>query len=167
MEGEASDFEYWGPNEPMSYSPVTAANMAIDSASKVISRHGGADKVGPSIFLPMHYPYNPHGTKFNVATYAYDMSGVKDVTIHYRTTDKPDAEQTYGGTWDYQVEMQKQPFPAPNPKPAVWVEPKARADEYRGEVTLPHGGTNVQYYVEAVDAQGNSTRSPIRNVYVA
>ncbi len=170
LEGQASDFEYWGPNEPMSYSPVTASNMAIDSADKVLARHPGQDTVGPSLLLPMHTPYNPHGTRFGIVTYAYDVSGVKDVTVHYRTVDEP-TDQTYGGTWNLEAPMQRQPFPEPSPKPSVWVDPKARADEYRTQLDVPmpagQSGTCVQYYVEATDGQGNRTRSPIRNVYVA
>ncbi|MHB2020491.1 MAG: hypothetical protein ACYCW6_26445 [Candidatus Xenobia bacterium] len=164
LEGEASDFEYWGPDEPMSYSPVVASNMAIDSAHKVMARHPGQDTVGPSIFLPMHTPYNPQGN-FEVVTMAYDTSGVENVTVHYRMVDKL-SDSTYGsGGWDHTTDMAKQVFPEPNPKPPVWVEPKARADEYRTTLKV-QPGKYVQYYVEATDNVGNVTRSPIRNVWV-
>ncbi len=172
LEGEASDFEYWGPNEPMSYSPVTASNMAIDHANQVFARHPGQDTVGPSVFLPLHTPYNPKGgpASFQVVTYAYDMSGIKDIQVRYREVEDL-SNATYAGTWDHETAMQPQKFPEPEPKPSVWVEPKARADEYRAnlDVEVPQGrpGTYVQYFVEATDNHGNVTRSPVRNVYVA
>jgi hypothetical protein len=163
LQGQASDFEYWGPHEPMSYSPVSASNQAIDRAETVLARHPGTDTVGPSVFLPMHTPYNPPGA-FQILTYAYDVSGIQDIAVRYRVVDQID-DRTYGGTWDAQVAMERKPFPEPDPKPSVWVDPKARADEYRAQVNAP-AGQYVQYFVEATDTVGNTTRSPIRNVYV-
>lgn len=180
--GQTSCYEYWNPDNVLSYSSVKGANIAMENARQVISRHPkDSDRVGPSIFLPMHYPYNPKSipSSFNVVTYAYDVNRVKSVKLKYRTDDdgvlnRPE-DFMYEGKgvkkWEKEVFMNRMPFPDLEDKPDVWVDPKARADEYRTEikVDIPGGkdGALVQYYVEAEDSLGNVTRSPIRNVYVS
>jgi hypothetical protein len=180
--GQTSCYEYWNPDNVLSYSSVKGANMAAASAREVIARHDvKEDRVGPSVFLPMHYPYNPKGmpSSFNVVTYAYDVNRVKSVKLRYRTddsgkVDRPE-DMMYAGKgvrpWDREVFMTKAPFPDLPNKPDVWIDPLARADVYRGKVELdiPGGKTGelVQYYVEAEDSLGNITRSPIQHVYVS
>ncbi|MDQ7824150.1 MAG: hypothetical protein RDV48_15215 [Candidatus Eremiobacteraeota bacterium] len=180
--GQTSCYEYWNPDNVLSYSSVTGANRAVEDARKVIDRHGkDKDAVGPSIFLPMHYPYNPKGmpSSFNVVSYVYDVNNVKSVEVKYRTDDdgKLDRSQDFmfEGTgvkpWKSGHAMTKMPFPDLPNKPDVWVDPKVRADEYRTKVELevPQGkeGELVQYYVEAEDMKGNISRSPIQHVYVS
>ena len=151
LEGQASDFEYWGPEQAMS-----AAGGGIQYGRRACRPgHGaarGQDNVGPSIFLPMHTPYNPHGA-FEVATMAYDTSGVKNVSVKYRTVDTL-RDFTYGSAgWTGAVEMRKEPFSEPNPRPPVWVDPKARADEYRSTIDV-QPGRYVQYFVEEQMTRG-------------
>lgn len=179
--GQTSCYEYWNADNVLSYSSVRGANEAVDNARKVLERHGKEeDKVGPSIFLPMHYPYNPNGmpSSFNVVTYVYDHSDVKSVKIKYRTDEdgvlnRPEDFRYEGDgvkKWDGEVQLNKMPFPELANKPGVWVDPKARADVYRGqiEIEMPENkqGEMVQYFVEAEDKLGNISRSPIQNVYV-
>ncbi|MHC9542445.1 MAG: hypothetical protein AB9903_23280 [Vulcanimicrobiota bacterium] len=179
--GQTSCYEYWEPGNILSYSSVKGANMAVDHARNVISKHGKEeDKVGPSVFLPMHHPYNPKGFpgSFNVVTYAYDVNGVKSVKVKYRVDedgklDRPEDFKFEGRDvkkWDGEVSMNKLPFPDLPNKPPVWVDPTARADVYRTkvELNLPESspGGMVQYYVEAEDNLGNITRSPLQNVFV-
>jgi hypothetical protein len=180
--GQTSCYEYWNPDNILSYSSVKGANLAVDNARNVLGRHGKEeDKVGPSVFLPMHYPYNPRGmpAQFNVVTYAYDVNGVKSVKVKYRGDDSGSVDRPqdamYEGEgvkkWDGEIQLNKIPFPDLPTKPDVWVDPKVRADVYRGkvELSLPEGtpGELVQYYVEAEDNLGNMTRSPIQHVYVS
>lgn len=179
--GQTSCYEYWNPDNVLSYSSVRGANMAVDAARKVLSRHPKEeDHVGPSVFLPMHYPYNPKGypSSFNVVTYAYDINDVKSVKVKFRTDEdgilnRPE-DFMYDGKdvkpWDHETYLNKMPFPDLPSHPDVWVDPRARADVYRGkiDIEIPEGkpGEMIQYFVEAVDGLGNLTRSPIQNVYV-
>jgi hypothetical protein len=161
--GQSSDYEYWGVTDALSYSAITASNMATAAAGRVLARHAKSDdKVGPSVFLPMRDPHDPTGG-FNVATYAYDVSGVASVKLKYRTG--ADAGETYAGNAWSEVDMAASPYPEPAQKPPVWVEPQARADVYRGHIAASAGST-VHYFVEATDTLGNVTRSPIQHAAV-
>lgn len=161
LEGQTSCYEYWNADNVLSYSSVRAANDAVDSAAKVLARHAKSeDHVGPSIFLPMHTPYDPAAGGFKVVTYAYDVNDVASVKIKYR----PAAGPTYEGEWTGAADMDRRAIPDPSTKPEVWVDPKARADAYTAHVDAPKG--LVQYYVEATDSLGNVSRSPIQTVRV-
>ncbi|MCE1246610.1 MAG: hypothetical protein LWY06_08200 [Firmicutes bacterium] len=179
--GQTSCYEYWNPDNILSYSSVKGANMAVDSARKVIEKHGkDKDKIGPSIFLPMHTPYNPKGfpSSFNVVTYAYDMNDIKSIKVRYRTDgdgvlNKPE-DFMYDGKnvspWKGEINMVNCGFPNLETKPPVWVDPKVRADRYEAkiepEMSPDKPGEVIQYFVEAEDKLGNVSRSPIQNVYV-
>lgn len=183
--GQTSCYEYWNPDNVLSYSSVQGANQALDNAQKVMARHPReADKVGPSVFLPMHYPYDPRipaglPASFHVVTYAHDVNGVSSVRLNYRVDDdgKLDRPQDFMfegegvKQWEGRSEMIKRPFPELADKPPVWVEPKVRADEYRAELEIPipegRDGAMVQYFVETEDTLGNISRSPIQHVFVS
>ena len=179
--GQTSCYEYWNPDNVLSYSSVRGANMAMEEAEKVVERHEGKEQVGPSIFLPAHYPYNPSGypPNFNVRTYVHDISGLKSVKVKYRIDDsgKVDTpeDMRFEGEgvkkWEGSIDMTKHEFPELENKPDVWVEPKKRAEEYRANVELnvpeDKPGAMVQYYVEAEDLKGNISKSPIQHVYVS
>ncbi len=180
--GQTSCYEYWNADNVLSYSSVKGANLALESAGKVIARHDASqDKVGPTVFLPRHTPYNPGGQpgEFEVVTYAYDVHQVKDVKIKFRLDadgklDRPQDFMLAGGEvapWSGEVKMDGKPYPDLADRPPVWLDPKARADVYRGTVTipLPEGkpGAMVQYVVEATDTLGNVSVSPLRNVWVS
>ncbi|MCD4784649.1 MAG: hypothetical protein K8T10_12580 [Candidatus Eremiobacteraeota bacterium] len=180
--GQTSCYEYWNPDNILSYSSVKGANMAVENARKVIERNDGKekDKVGPSIFLPMHSPYNPKGfpSSFNVVTYAYDLNDIKSINVKYRKDadgilNRPEDFMYEGegvSTWDGKTSMINCGFPDLENKPDVWVDPTIRADRYEAKIEPDieenKEGEIIQYYVEAEDSKGNISRSPIRNVYV-
>jgi len=180
--GQTSCYEYWNPDNVLSYSSVKGANMAVDNARKVIDRNDGKekDRVGPSIFLPMHTPYNPKGfpSSFNVVTYAYDLNDVKSIKVKYRkdadgVLNRPEDFMYEGkevSSWEGSVNMINCGFPDLENKPDVWVDPTVRADRYEADIEPKieenKEGEIIQYYVEAEDSKGNISRSPIRNVYV-
>ncbi|MEW6280514.1 MAG: hypothetical protein AB1758_17960, partial [Candidatus Eremiobacterota bacterium] len=179
--GQTSCYEYWNADNVLSYSSVRGANMAVEAARRVMARHAsGQDKIGPTIFLPRHTPYNPGGTpgKFEVTTYVYDVADTRSVKVRYRLDADGELNRNedfrFEGPgvepWSGEVEMERSPFPDLEQKPGVWVDPLVRADVFRANlrIPLPEGspGSLVQYYVEAVDTLGNVSRSPIRNVYV-
>ncbi len=179
--GQTSCYEYWNADNVLSYSSVRGANMAVEAAREVTAgMNSGQDRVGPSVFLPRHTPYNPGGRpgRFQVQTYAYDVSGLASVKVRFRLDEDGELNRNEdfrfegpGVTpWAGEVEMVGTPFPDLENKPGVWVDPLARADVFRGQVqiSLPEGapGALVQYCVEATDRAGNVTRSPLRNVWV-
>lgn len=180
--GQTSCYEYWDPDNILSYSSVKGANMAVDNADKVIERHGkDKDKVGPSIFLPMQYPYNPKGfpANFNVVTYAHDVNDIKRIEVKYRSDsdgvlNRPEDFMYEGkgvSPWKGSVQMNNMGFPELAKKPDAWIDPKVRANRYEANIEpgIPEEskGELIQYYVEAEDTKGNISKSPIRNVYVA
>jgi len=180
--GQTSCYEYWSPENVLSYSSVKGANMAVDDARKVIERHGkDKDNVGPSVFLPMHTPYNPKGipSSFNVVTYAYDLNDIKSIEVKYRkdadgVLNRPQDFMYEGddvSKWEGSTQMVNMGFPDLENKPDVWIDPKVLADRYEAtiESDIPEekDGELIQYYVEAKDTGGNMTRSPIQNVYVS
>lgn len=173
---EASDYWYWDGSEGGIWDshPTRACNQAVQYAQQVISS-GGTDLTPPTIYIPQREPYNPGGTEWGIAqasdfkvwTYAYDVSGLASVTLRYRT-DKDGAissdNETYAGgsgvnDWVNVAMSGTAITPQTNPLPAL------KANEYSAMIT---GQNNVMidYYVEAVDGQGNIGRSPIRHVWV-
>lgn len=180
--GQTSCYEYWDPDNVLSYSSVKGANMAVESARKVIEKQGkDKDKAGPTVFLPMHYPYNPKGfpASFNVVTYAHDVNDINRIEVKYRkdadgVLNRPEDFMYEGkgvSPWEGSVQMINMGFPDLENKPDVWIDPIVRADRYETkiepEIPEKSQGEIIQYYVEAEDKLGNVTRSPIRNVYVA
>lgn len=175
LNGQASDYWYWTGTEVWDSNPARAANQAIEKAESVAN--SGADQTGPSIFLPQRTPYNPGSIEwfgqgpmpsdFEVWTYVYDISGLESVNLKYRISESDqvtDDNMTYAGgtsTGDWEsVEMSGKlitsitdPFPL------------RQAKEYRAEIA---GLENVMvdYYVEATDTEGNTSRSVIQHVWV-
>ena len=138
----------------------------------------------PTVFLPQRHPWNPGGTNFGVQygykltvdtnsdfwvwTYAYDVSGITNVTLFLRAdgTNPPAADQfkTYAGgpltgTWAGSN------MTCRAVTPILGVTPQYIADYYYAKVS---GITNafVDYYVSASDSLGNVCKSPIQHVYV-
>lgn len=178
LNGQASDYWYWDGSLDGIWDahPTRAANQAIAAAQQVVD--AGTDATPPTLFVPQREPYNPGGTEwglaqpndFSVWTYAYDVSGLADVTLYYRL----DADgmndpatihnETYDGGADVgdwvAVPMAAQAIP-----PQTNLDPTVKAPEYSAEIT---GLTEVlvDYYVAAQDTEGNRQRSPIQHVWV-
>lgn len=174
LNGQASDYWYWDGTEMWDSHPARAANQAVEKALPIAE--SGTDQTGPAIFLPQRTPYNPGGIEwgntiepsdFDIWTYVYDMSGLDFVRVRYRVSDSPEitnANLTYSGgagvgEWE-SIEMVGTFIPSiTNPVPTH------KAEEFRATIA----GLNnvmVDYYVEAADTHGNTSKSIIQHVWV-
>ena len=176
---EASDYWYWdGSGEPWDSNVTRGCNQAVAYADAVIA--GQPDGTPPTIFLPQREPYNPGGyewsttpeaSDFEVWTYAYDVSGLTDVTLKWRT----DADglnplnsienETYAGGTEV-GEWNAVPMLATDtaPPPGI-LTPTYRAWRY-GAMITGQSEVLIDYYIEAVDSEGNVAKSDIQHVYV-
>ena len=186
LNAEASDYWYWDSDgtNPWNANVTHGCNQANTEANKVIGRHPGVDHVAPSIFSPQREPYNPGGFEFNepnpspsdfeVLTYVYDVSDLASVTLFWRT-DKDGinplqsiqndiyADGNEVNTWHTQA-MSGDWIPSvkgPGPVP----DPAHRAMTYTSMIT-GQSEVLIDYFVEAIDTQGNVRRSEIKHVYV-
>ncbi|MBN2561739.1 MAG: hypothetical protein JXQ75_12495 [Phycisphaerae bacterium] len=176
---EASDYWYWdGSDEPWNSNVTRGCNQAVAFADLVIA--GQADDTPPTIFVPQREPYNPGGyewgaspepSDFEVWTYVYDVSGLTDVTLKWRADNDGTnplssiQNETYaGGTevgpWNSEP-MASSDVPPP---PGILV-PTYRALRYSAMIT-DQTDVLIDYYVEAVDGEGNTQKSTIQHVYV-
>jgi hypothetical protein len=177
---EASDYWYWdGSSEPWDSNVTRGCNQAVTFADPVIA--GQPDGVPPTIFLPQREPYNPGGmewgtspepSNFEVWTLVYDVSGLTNVTLKWRTDvdgENPIASiqnETFAGgaevsAWN-SLAMTGAAMP---PVQNGVIAATYKASRYAATIT---GQNNVliDYYVEAIDGQGNVQTSPIQHVYV-
>ncbi len=169
--GESSDYWYWDGTYPWDSLPSHAADRAISFASSVIS----ADTEGPTVFLPQRRPYNPGGFEFGnpvdaidtIWTFAFDINGISAVHLYYRIdkdgTNNPATSdnETYAGGPDVgpwsTIQMTRETVPHQG------IYPQYIADYYYATISFPD--SLVDYYVQAVDSQGNITKTPIQHVY--
>ncbi len=176
MAGETSDYQT--PNsintDILTSNPVRAANKAISLAQKVITQ--GKDETAPSIFTPQRFPYNPgiaetgssQSSDFNIWTFAFDINGLKNVTLYYRTetdtsnTINKTANLTYSSFSDSwkTADMSAQALKYhSNPVPDYL------AHLFLANVTgIRHAF--IDYYVEATDSLGNIGRTSVQRVWV-
>ncbi len=178
LNGEASDYWYWDGSQGGIWDahPTRAANQAVQYAKQVVT--SGSDNTGPTIFLPQRLVYNPGATQWGIMqpktlsvwTYVFDVSGLKNVTLNYRTmvdstqTNITTENETYAGgsnvtAWN-NVVMNGSVMPShTTPLPTV------KAEEYTAIVDSLHN-ILADYFVEAEDSSGNISRSPIRHVWI-
>ncbi len=176
---EASDYWYWDGTEVWDSNVTRGCNQAVTFADAVIGT--GADTVAPTIFVPQREPYNPGGyewggtpepSDFEVWTFADDVSGVSAITLHWRVDAdgfNPIASiqnETFAGgaevgAWN-SVSMTAQSDPAP---PAGVLGATYRATRYSAMIN-GQSDVLIDYYVEAVDGQGNVKKTDIQHVYV-
>ncbi len=177
--GQASDYWYWDGTEIWDSNVTRAANQAVTFANAVIA--GQPDATSPTVFIPQRDPYNPGGyewgttpepSDFTVWTFAYDVSGLSSVTLKWRVDldgVNPLASiqnETYAGgvevgAWN-SVVMSGSSLPNP---PSGVLNATYRAQRYTAMITAQQD-VLIDYYVEAVDAAGNSTNTDIQHVYV-
>lgn len=177
--GQASDYWYWDGTEIWDSNVTRACNQAVAFADAVLA--GQPDDTPPTVFLPQREPYNPGGyewdsvpepSDFEVWTLAYDVSGLTSVTLRWRVDSDGEnplssiQNETYAGgaevgAWN-DTAMSGSALPPPQ---GGVLAPTYCAWRYSAMIT---GQQNVliDYYVEAVDGQGNTARSPIQHVYV-
>jgi len=180
MAAEASDHWYWDGTEIWDSNVTRGSNQAVIHADVVLAGVS-AEAVAPTVFLPQREPYNPGGfewgqtpepSDFEVWTFVYDVSGVSDVTLYWRVDvdgENPLASvqnETFAGgsevgAWTATaMTAQSQP-----PRPAGILAPSYIATRYSAMITGQQD-VLIDYYVEAMDGQGNVKRSPIQHVYV-
>lgn len=178
LNGEASDYWYWDNSLGGIWDshPTRASNLAIQAVQNLVN--SGNDLIGPTIFHPQRKPYNPGGKEwgisqlsdFKVWTYVFDVSGIQIVNLKYRLDNdginswENNHNETYIGGSDVgdwiSLNMNGINIPSQtNPQPLF------KALEYSTTIS---GIENklVDYYVEAVDNNGNISRSPIFHVWV-
>jgi len=186
LAGLDSGFVYYGCHGDECQRPVTAQDNAQREIGGVLSANGNQDTTPPTVFIPQRHPWNPGGqnygvqysyrstttadTDFWIWTYAYDVSGVANVSLKYRSNggNQPptqDQFKTYAGgantgSWNT-VSMTKRVA-----APVIGANPQFIADYYYAKVT-GLSDTFVDYYVAATDTRGNLFNSPIQHVYVA
>ena len=178
-----SGFVYYGCTADECLRAIVAQSNAVRNVNSLLSNLAN-DTTPPTVFIPQRHPWNPGGTNFGVQygyktvvaansdfwlwTYAYDVSGITNVSLFLRVngTNPPTSDQfkTYvggplAGAWQ----------PA-SMTPRITghssgYTPQYLADYYYSKVT---GISNafVDYYVSATDARGNTFNSSIQHVYV-
>ena len=178
-----SGFVYYGCHDDECLRAIVAQSNAVRNVDSYLSNLAG-DATPPTVFIPQRHPWNPGGTNFGVQygyktviatntdfwvwTYAYDVSGITNVTLFIRnnganppTSDvfKIYAGGSPAGAWQAGGMTQRVTADASG------FTPQYIADYYYSKVT---GITNafVDYYVSATDAHGNIYKSPIQHVYV-
>ena len=179
-----SGFVYYGCHDDECQRAVAAQSNAVRNVNTILTTSSTTDTTPPTIFPPQRHPWNPGGTNFGVQygyqvkvaansdfwiwTYAYDVSGVTNVSVLFRVngTNPPTSDQfkTYAGgplagAW------QTSNMTPRIVTPALGVTPQYIADYYYAKVS---GVSNafVDYYVTATDARGNIFKSPIQHVFV-
>jgi hypothetical protein len=184
---------YYGTPGDVEVRGTIACNQAVQRADTVLAGQFN-DTVGPTIWTPQRWPYNPGGVNFGVETgykqkvlgpdftvwtFVYDVSGLSSVKLKWRVDNDGSnpltttENETYAGgsgvgAWQ-SLDMNGRLFPANNvySKSGIdyYVLPQYIAYHYSATIT---GQTNklIDYYVEAVDTRGNVERSPIMHVWV-
>jgi cysteine-rich repeat protein len=188
-----SGYMYYGTALDMEVKPSIACNEAVEHADVVIG-DGALDQTPPTIWIPQRHPWNPGGLNFGpqygynvfnsngdfwIWTFAYDVSGVIDVTLKYRI-DQDGANplsstqnETYAGggevgAWQT-LPMTFRDFPAGNFFGSGEIDffevPDYIADQYYVNV-LDLRDVLIDYYIEATDGKSLTQRSPIQHVYI-
>lgn len=178
-----SGFVYYGCHDDECLRAVVAQSNAVRNVNSYLSNLAN-DTTPPTVFIPQRHPWNPGGTNFGVQygykvtveqnsdfwiwTYAYDVSGITNVSLLLRVngTNPPTSDQfkTYAGgpladAWQTSNMTQRVTAPVSGGTPQYI------ADYYYTKVS---GISNafVDYYVSATDARGNTCKSPIQHVWV-
>jgi hypothetical protein len=178
-----SGFVYYGCHDDECLRAVVAQSNAVRNVNSYLSNLAN-DTTPPTVFIPQRHPWNPGGTNFGVQygykvtveqnsdfwiwTYAYDVSGITNVSLLLRVngTNPPTSDQfkTYAGgplAGAWQTSNLTQRVTAP----VSGGTPQYIADYYYTRVS---GISNafVDYYVSATDSHGNTCKSPIQHVWV-
>ena len=186
LAGLDSGFVYYGCHDDKCQRPVVAQSNAERQIGGTLSADSDQDTTPPTVFIPQRHPWNPGATNYGVQysyrsttppntdfwiwTYVYDVSGVANVRLNYRSngSNQPPAQDQFKthaggsntGSWNT-IDMTKRAV-----APAIGATPQFIADYYYAELT-GLSDTFVDYYVTASDARGNVFNSPIQHVYVA
>jgi len=179
LESQASDYWYWDGTEIWDSNVTRGANLATQQADIVLAAQPAAEGTAPSVFLPQRSVYNPGAKEFGVDqpkdfevwTFAYDVSGLESVTLKYRLDadgDNPLAStqnETYAGGAEVGGWQSLTMSGVTLSSPAGILAPTYRAQRF-GATIAGLSDKLVDYYIEAVDARGNVTKTDIQHVYV-
>ncbi|MEM1028203.1 MAG: dockerin type I domain-containing protein [Planctomycetota bacterium] len=179
LQAEASDHWYWDGTESWDSNVTLGSNLAVEQANQVLASLND-ESTAPSVFLPQRESYNPGGfewsdtpepSDFEVWTFAYDVSGLESVTLKYRLDEDgfnpldSIQNETYAGG-DEVGEWISLTMSASDVEPPDGIlDPIVRAERFSAMIT-GHSEVLLDYYVEAVDNNGNIERSEIQSVYV-
>ena len=205
-----SGFGYYDENTDDNVKPTLGFNQSLYFTEPYVNKHIAEDRTGPSMWWVQRYPYNPgsgNASKaegwthvyadnvFAIYTYAYDVSGIKDVKVKIRThKDKrmsptdiaprvydpaslgniPNNDPSQVGEWvtydtkvrDLTPDINGVPWQN-NANSAVMnvVSAKKIGSTYYAYIS-DYRDQLIDYYMEATDEKGNVTRSEIQSVYV-
>ncbi|MFM7413256.1 MAG: autotransporter-associated beta strand repeat-containing protein, partial [Planctomycetota bacterium] len=179
LQAEASDYWYWDGTEIWDSDVTLGSNLAVQQANVVLAANPGAESTAPTVFLPQRSSWNPGGKEygvdqpkdFEIWTFAYDVSGLQNVTLKIRVDGDGDnplgstQNETYAGgaevgTW------QSLPMSGVTlTSPAGILAPTVRAQRF-GATVAGLSDKLIDYYVEATDAFGNLTKTDIQHVYI-
>ena len=205
-----SGFGYYDENTDDNVKPTLGFNQSLYFTEPYVKQHIAEDRTGPSMWWVQRYPYNPgsgNASKaegwthvyadnvFVIYTYAYDVSGIKDVKVKIRThKDKrmsptdiaprvydpaslgniPNNDPSQVGEWKtYDTQMRDL---SPDINGVPWqknansavmdvVQAKKIGNTYYAYID-EYRDQLIDYYMEATDEKGNVTRSEIQSVYV-
>ncbi len=205
-----SGFGYYDENQDDNVKPTLGFNQSLFFSEPYVSKNIAKDKTGPSMWWVQRYPTNPGSANSGKAegwtkvfadntwaayTYAYDVSGIKDVTLYVRAhkaksmsaTDiaprvynpkafagKPNVNVNQVGEWKAYKTTKRDLTPDMN---GVAWQDNAVSKNYDVLPAKKIGSTYyayisdyrdqlVDYYMEATDNLGNVTRSEINHAYI-
>jgi hypothetical protein len=162
LTAETSCYWYWTGQHSWDQQVTNAANLGYRQARSEMDAllAGRGDQTGPTIFAPWVTPENPGGKRWGQGclldagregvahTFAYDISGLKRVTLVLRTANGETARamEDHG------------PYPSQT-------GPAVTATYFTAR--LPVGAGDVRYFIEAEDSRGNVARSALERIYLA
>ncbi|WP_339832506.1 carbohydrate binding domain-containing protein [Paenibacillus sp. FSL R7-0272] len=206
-----SGFGYYDENVDDGVKPTLSFNQSLFFSKPYVNGQLTKDRTGPSVWWPQRYPYNPGSANvskaegwtlhyfdntFGIYTYAYDVSGIRDIKVKVRThRDKQaDAKDNTFRVYDPAALKAKGVSNIDPAKVSPWQEyPMTKRDlkpDINGVAWQPSSTDMfkrvpaqeigdmyytyfndfrdqlVDYYIEATDGNGNVTRSEIQTVYV-
>jgi hypothetical protein len=151
LQAEASDYWYWDGTEVWDSNVTRGSNLAVAQANQVLTPAALAgETTPPSVFVPQRDIYNPGGMEwgttpqpsdFEVWTYAYDVSGLSNVTLKWRADadgTNPIAStqnETYAGGAEVGAWNSVPMSSSDVPPPANILAPTYRALRYGGMIT--------------------------------
>ncbi|MBO6513883.1 MAG: hypothetical protein JJ974_07970, partial [Phycisphaerales bacterium] len=180
LEASASDYWYWDGTEVWDSNVTTGSNLAVIEAEAGLAGLGNPDPTGPTVFVPQREPYNPGGMEFGVTpessdfqvwTLVDDMSGLQSVNLKWRVDGdgvNPIASiqnETFAGGPEVGAWNTQDMSSAIVPTPAQSGSAIRKAMRF-GSMITGQQDVLIDYYVQAIDTNGNVTNSDIQHVWV-
>ena len=205
-----SGFGYYDENTDDNVKPSLGFNQSLFFSEPYVSKNLAKDRTGPSMWWVQRYPTNPGSANagkaegwtpayadntWAVYTYAYDVSGIKDVKVYVRAhkdkrmsptdiaprvynpkafTGQPNVDVNQVGEWKVYSTKKRELTPVMNG--VAWqdndvsknyqVLPAQKIGDTYYAYISDFRDQLVDYYMEATDNLGNVTRSEIGHTYV-